>query len=131
MSGGEWHGGEVAVRPVRMRSDRTIKAVTYLLSINRAATASELAQIMGLPTRRVYPQLKYAIRAGVVVATKVGHDNLYSIPGKIRQHVMKMATRFRKPEEVIRLALEARGIKVEAEDLRLLVEVVRLSLIHI
>ena len=113
------------VRPVRMKSDRTIKAIAYLLSIDRAATASELAQVMGLPTRRVYPQLKYAINAGVVRVTKAGHDNLYSIPKSLRQYVMKLTTRFRRAEDVVRLALEARGIKVEAQDLRLLVEVIR------
>ena len=121
----ERQAGEPQARPVRIKADRVVKAVSYLASLDRAATARELSQVMGVEPRLVYTYLRHAIAAGLVRVTKAGRYNLYHIPKGLRAFAMRLLSTYRKAEDVVRLALEARGIKADPHDVRLLVELAR------
>ncbi len=85
------------------RSRHVIAMLEYMLE-RGAAYAYELSMVAGVRSNAVYPLLKWWIEQGVVLVTKIGGRNLYSIASRVKKAV----------EHVLRVILRSRIVVLEA-----------------
>lgn len=78
---------------ILIKSSRVIKIFAFLME-NRNSLAYQLAQIVEVESRHIYPILKPWILKGVISVSKLGRMNVYSISQKFKSLISDVVKRY-------------------------------------
>ncbi|AEM38233.1 hypothetical protein Pyrfu_0361 [Pyrolobus fumarii 1A] len=92
-----------AVVPGRPRSQRVALLLDHLLAKGEeGALAHELSLVAGIPSRQVYPYLRWWVQKRVVEVSKAGWLNVYRLSRRVRRAL----------EELLRLLFRSRELRL-------------------
>ncbi len=97
------------------RSEKIAK-IFEALSLRKAMLAKELASIINVPSKQVYPRLKRYVLKGWVEVKKINNINVYSLTENARK-ILKLQDSFGKVREKVEKIL---GRKLEEDELEIL-----------